>query len=110
LIGEARHVDCCAPRPVATSRADAARRILAYFLRNPQAADDAEGVARFRLMNQTIFDELRETQDALDWLVAEGYLTSNASAGALPIFQLNRSAAARAQSFIDHLGDEEPGR
>ena len=38
-----------------------AKEILSYFLRNPQAADNLEGVARWRLLEQTVHRSVEET-------------------------------------------------
>ena len=51
-----------------------AREILAYFLRNPAAADSLEGIARWRLLEQAIHRTIVETEGALAWLVDNGYL------------------------------------
>ena len=56
------------------TESDVARQILAYFLRNPDAADSAEGVARWRVMDEQVWTSVRETFAALRWLVAKGYL------------------------------------
>jgi hypothetical protein len=66
-----------------------AREILRYFVRNPQATDGLEGVARWRLMDEVIRRKLDETAAALEWLLAQGYLTSSISPGGTAIFRLN---------------------
>lgn len=66
-----------------------AREILSYFLRNPAAADSLEGIARWRLMEQAIHRTIVETEDALDWLVEQGYLIEVAHQGSRPLFHLN---------------------
>jgi len=83
---------------------DVAKDILSYFLRNPQAADDLEGIARWRLLNQTVYRDVEETSQALDWLVQHGFLGRVSRSGAGTIFQLRTDQRAAAEAFI---GDSE---
>jgi hypothetical protein len=77
-----------------------AREILRYFVRNPQAADSLEGVARWRLMDEVIRRKLDETQAALEWLVVEGYLNTSVSPGGTVTFSLNPTPAKDIQQFL----------
>jgi hypothetical protein len=77
-----------------------ASEILIYFLRNPQAADSLEGVARWRLMDEVIRRKLDETEAALEWLVAQGYLTSSISPGGTATFSLNPQRIEEAREFV----------
>jgi hypothetical protein len=83
------------------SETDVARQILAYFLRNPGAADSAEGVARWRVMDEQIGHSVRETFVALKWLVAKGYLLESSSRSSGTIFRLHvdRNDKAREVAF-----------
>jgi hypothetical protein len=83
------------------SETDVARQILAYFLRNPDAADSAEGVARWRVMDEQVRNSVRETFVALKWLVAKGYLQESTSRSSGTIFRLHtdRSDEARKLAF-----------
>jgi hypothetical protein len=67
----------------------AAKQILAYFMRHPRAADSLEGVARWRLLQETIHHNVDETRNALEWLVAKGFLRQETVAGTNPVFSLN---------------------
>jgi hypothetical protein len=78
---------------------DIAKDILSYFLNNPQAADDLEGVARWRLLRQTIRRDVEETGQALDWLVQRGLLTRVPTAGSA-IFRLRAEQRAEAAAFM----------
>ena len=77
-----------------------AKEILKYFVRNPRAADSLEGVARFRLMDEVIRHKLDETEAALEWLVAEGYLTTAISPGGTATFSLNPKPAKDIRRFL----------
>jgi hypothetical protein len=80
-----------------------ARDILSYFLRNPQAADDLEGIAHWRLLHETVYRTVDETRAALAELVESGLLLQTSRAGLDPIFMLNpatRGEAARRQAAL----------
>ena len=82
------------------SETDVARQILAYFLRNPDAADSAEGVARWRVMDEQIRTSVRETFVALKWLVAKGYLQESASRSSGIIFRLHAARSGEARKLV----------
>lgn len=79
---------------------EAVREILRYFVRNPQAADDLEGIARWRLLDELVTRRLEQTERALDWLVARGFLYATVTAGSRPIFSSNPDKAAEAREFL----------
>ena len=81
---------------------DIARDVLDYFLRNPQAADDLEGVARWRLLSQMVQRDVEDTSRALDWLVQQGYLDKIARTGSGVIFHLRGERRAAAEAFLAH--------
>jgi hypothetical protein len=88
------------PRPTVE---DIAKDILDYFLRNPQAADDLEGVARWRLMSETVHRGVEETRQALDYLVKRGLLTRVSLPGSA-FFRLQAEQRDDAKAFL--AGDE----
>jgi DNA-binding transcriptional ArsR family regulator len=63
--------------------------ILSYFLRNPDAADSLEGIARWRLLEQVVHRTISETEGALTWLVEEGYLIEVEESYSHRLFRLN---------------------
>jgi hypothetical protein len=85
---------------------DIAKDILSYFLRNPQAADDLEGVARWRLLNHTVHRDVEETSQALDWLVRQGLLGRVSRTGSGAIFRLRPEQRAAAEAFLAESEDE----
>ena len=80
------------------------RDILSYFLRNPHTADDLEGIARWRLMSETIRRGVEDTNRALEWLAEQGFLMRDITTGAGPIFRLNQVNRVRAEAFLAQLG------
>ena len=85
-----------------------AKDILTYFLRNPQAADSVEGVARWRLLGGRIHHSLEETKKALGWLVAKGLLLEISTAGSGPIIRLNVEKRAEAERFVGGMAQQGP--
>jgi hypothetical protein len=92
--------ECHAVQRLTRSETDVARQILAYFLRNPRAADSAEGVARWRVMDEQIRTSVRETFAALQWLVAKGYLEESSSRSSETIFRLHAARSGEAHKLV----------
>ncbi len=88
------------PRPTGE---EVARDILNYFLRNPQMADTLEGIARWRLMSETIHRSVEETNEALEWLAEQGFLSRLPRTGAGVIFRLNPDKRDVAETFLARL-------
>jgi hypothetical protein len=76
--------------------------ILRYYLNHPQAADTVEGVARWRLLEETVYRKVDETREAIEWLVAEDLLVKESPEGAQPVFRLNPRMAAQASRLVRH--------
>lgn len=86
-----------------------AREILQHYLANPQAADDLEGIAHWRLLDDFVQRRVEETSAALEWLVNQGVLTRTASPLTPPVYRLNREAITEAERLLDDA-DSEPRR
>ena len=82
------------------SKEGVARQILGYFLRNPEAADTFDGIARWRLLEDLACRSVLETQDALGWLVQEGYLSQEALPGGKSLFRLSSNMREEAERFL----------
>jgi len=83
-----------------------ARDILRYFLRNPEAADTVEGVARWRLVDEQIYRSLGRVNRAMAWLVSQGLLVKEEVANST-IFHLNQNALRKIERFL--LERKAPG-
>jgi hypothetical protein len=79
---------------------DLTKQVLAYFVRNPGAADSAEGIARWRIMDEKIRSTVQNTFAVLRWLVAEGYLDEVSTRGAGSIFRFNTERIDDARELI----------
>lgn len=78
-----------------------AKEILSYFLRNPDAADSLKELSRWRLMQETVRRSVENTRDALNWLIAEGYLREETRVGTENLYVLNSARRTDAESFLE---------
>lgn len=87
------------------------RQVLQYFMRNPHAADDLEGVARWRLLEEAVHRTVDETEQALRWLVRSGYLQEMDAAGGSRVFRMNEERRNDAEQFLqfDKVDTAEKG-
>ena len=76
------------------------KQILNYFVRNPKAADTLEGIARWRLLEEQVHRSFQQTESALTWLVAKGFLEEVETGGASQIFRLAAQHQAEAARFL----------
>ena len=80
-----------------------------YFVRHPQAIDDLEGIARWRLAEETIRTRVEETHRALTWLVERDYLRLTRTVGPTPVFSLNLDKVADANALLASDYPIDPG-
>ena len=79
-----------------------AKDILHYYLTHPAAVDTTEGLAHWRLLEEYVERTLRETQDALEWLVNCGFLRRVPRRGGPPVFMMNHDRRGDAEVFVAH--------
>jgi hypothetical protein len=91
------HVLGCDQRP----DLEVVTQVLAYFVRHPHAADDLEGVARWRLLETAVRTRVQETHDALEWLVGRGFLDRVTTPGSTAVFRLNTAARDEIHAFLE---------
>jgi len=77
--------------------------VLRYFLRNPRAADDLEGIVRWRLRRLQIEESVEEAAAAVNWLAARGFLTVTRRSGGEPLFAINQERLEEARRFVETL-------
>jgi hypothetical protein len=86
-------------------------RILEYFARNRDAVDSLEGIARWRLLEEQIHHSLQQTEAALRWLLARGFLEEIKVPGSVPLFRLVPNRLAQALRFLEeedkHSGSKD---
>lgn len=90
----------CRLSGVAGRQNEIASEILGYFVRNPKAVDNLEGIVRWRLLEGIVHRTLDETQKALDWLVRQGALLETSTTGLGPVFRLNAQEKPRNMPFL----------
>ena len=73
-----------------------ARNVLRYFVSHPKAVADLEDVARWRLLEETVHNQIDEVDAALRWLVAHRYLVRDSVLGSKPV--------SRARCVVDDAG------
>lgn len=81
-----------------------ALEIIRYFLQRPDAADTLEGIARWRLMQQTIDRTIEETLAAVRLLIERGQIEEMRLAGGAIVFRLLRDKATDAEPRGDGGG------
>jgi hypothetical protein len=91
------------PLRTGKSQQEVAGEILSYFLRNPEAADNLVGIARWRLLEEAVHRTVAATEGALRWLIAQGYLEEVHVQGTENIFQLNPEKREEAELFLKDL-------
>ena len=84
--------------------------VLAYFLRNPAAADSLEGIARWRLLEEAIHRNVVETQAALEWLVKQELLIASAESCTGRLFRLNPEKVNQAEELLKKAAPDKVGK
>jgi hypothetical protein len=91
------------PLPLAKIEPDLAvvKQILGYFVQNSKAADTLEGIARWRLFQEEIRQNVQQTERALEWLVEQELVEELRLPGhQTPIFRLNLAHQEDAVRFL----------
>ena len=88
---------------------EVAREILRYFLRHPDAADSLAGIARWRLMQESVRHSVEKTGEALRWLIGEGFMREETRVATGQIFHLNPERRKAAEEFL-RQGRRSPER
>ena len=63
-------------------------------------ADDLEGIARWRLLEEAIYHRVDETAHALEWLVEHELLRQDSTKASGTLFRLDDEARQRAEAFL----------
>lgn len=78
--------------------------VLRYFVRHPEAADTLTGVARWRLLEDRVAQQVVDVHEALVWLVAQGLVVERLITGLDPVYRLNRGRAGEAERLVRASG------
>ena len=79
------------------------RDVLSYFLQNPSAADSLEGIARWRVQQETVPQIVEQVEQALAWLVKERLLVREDRIGGAPTFRLDTARAEEAKRLLQKV-------
>ncbi len=75
-------------------------------MRNPEAVDSLEGVARWRLLDEAVHHRVNATHEALRWLVERGVLRQAQGPGLKPVFWLDPDRKEEAERLLAQIGGE----
>ena len=87
-----------------------ARDILSYLLLHPAAADSFEGIARWRVLEEIARRSVASTEDAMQWLIAKGFLSEEKIAGGRTIYRLEASKRKEAELLVKEKKRKQPPR
>lgn len=74
--------------------------VLRYFVRHPANAESLEGLARWRLAEESIHRSVAEVDEALHWLVARGLLLDRSTLGTEATFSINPDRISQARDWL----------
>jgi len=77
-----------------------ARDVLAYVVKNPEAKDTLEGIARWWLQRERVEQRVEEVSAALHLLVERGLVLERTGLGDRSYYQLNRERSREIESFL----------
>ncbi|HLF86223.1 MAG TPA: hypothetical protein VI584_04005 [Nitrospiria bacterium] len=83
----------------------AAREILSYLVEHPEAKDTAEGIMKWWLSKGSTEREKDEVQDAIDFLVAKGWLAMREIADSKKIYGVERERLEEIKEFLNCEGN-----
>ena len=76
-----------------------AQEILRYFVQHPQASDDLEGIARWRLLQEQIGRSIEEVRQALEMLVQMEFLLQDSIPSCGKRYSLNPARIQESKEF-----------
>ena len=98
-IGRCRRSDVLSEDVPATTLKSVGE-VLAYFLQHPAAADSLEGIARWRVQQESVPRIVEQVDQALAWLVKEQLLLREDRLGGASTFRLDPARAGAARRLL----------
>ena len=77
-----------------------AREIFQYFVDHPQASDDLEGIARWRLLQQQVTSQVEQVRRALELLVGLELISQQDTPTSGKRYSLNWAKFAESKTFL----------
>jgi hypothetical protein len=84
----------------------ALRYILHHWVKHPDAKDTIQGILRWWLPRTPAEWQEEEVQEALDVLVARGWVTQRQTASSHQIYGVNKDKLEEIQAYLDEPGSE----
>lgn len=81
-------------------REQIARDILNYLLHHPAAADTFDGIARWRILEEIAKRSVASTEDAMHWLIEQGFLREEKIAGGRTLYRLDAGKRRDAELLV----------
>jgi hypothetical protein len=85
---------------------DLERWVLNYFVRNPNASDTVEGLARWRLLELDVHYAVEQTKEAINELIQRGFVEEVKHPGLAPQYKLVEKRMIDAEKYLDKSGDD----
>ena len=82
-------------------------KILRYLAEHPNAADTSDGILEWWLFNQSIFDEEKVVEQALDSLVEQKLIFRVKAADTRKHYYLNAERIEKSRALIREAQDDE---
>jgi hypothetical protein len=79
------------------------RDVLAYFVQHPSTTDSLEGIARWRVQQETVPHIVEQVDQALAWLVREHLLLREDRIGGAATFRLDPTRAGEAKRLLRNV-------
>lgn len=86
---------------------EVAKEILRYFLRYPDTTDNLAGIARWRLMQETVRHSVERTGKAMQWLTHRGFMQEEHRVATGTLFRLNPQLRDAAEQFLHDMDKGE---
>jgi hypothetical protein len=82
------------------------RDVLAYFVQRPSAVDSLEGIARWRVQQETGPQIVEQVHQALAWLVKAHLLVREDRIGVASTFRLDPARAGEAKRLLQSIDNQ----
>jgi hypothetical protein len=87
-----------------------AKDILNYLLHHPAGADTFDGIARWRVLEEIARRSVASTEDAMQWLIAKGFLCEEKIAGGRTLYRLDAGKKKEAELLVKEKRAKPPRR
>ena len=84
----------------------ALRHILHHLVEHPDAKDSLQGILRWWLPRAPAEWREEEVQEALDVLVAQGWVTKRQTASSQHIYGVNKDKLGKIKAYLDEPGSQ----